>query len=130
MTSVVLQAGLPPVISQLLSMINPVVNALLFLFALAFWLSFIGLLLYAMRYFLGATPGMRGGRALEAIVDWVEGGNAKVILAVFAVVWIIYFILLYLATQAGASLGFTAWDLFRDLFIQPIITMFHYVFTG
>ena len=114
------------VVSQLLGFVNPIVQGILTIFAIAFWIGTIFLAIYAIYYFMGATPGMRG-RALEAMIGWVEA-YLKWIVGVYIILWIVITAMSLLASASGGSFSVSLGTVLNDLVIKPIVNAFHYIY--
>ncbi|WP_446751734.1 hypothetical protein [Vulcanisaeta sp. JCM 16161] len=128
-------SGQPPAwLQQLIgpnTWLGDVINGLVYAYALAFWAFLFLLLVPLIRYFLGATPGMRS-RALEEFIDRVTE-NIKAVLGIFIALVIIVFVIWGMANYAGVSTGYPSQAalllaIIRDLLLQPIFNMAHAIF--
>ena len=115
------------VVSQLLGFVNPIVQAILLVFAVMFWIGTLFLAVYAIYYFLGATPGMRG-RALESMINWAEA-YIKWIIGVYIILWLVISAMSLLASASGGSFSISLGTVLNDLVIKPIVNAFHYIYS-
>ena len=115
------------VVTQVLGFVDPIIQAILFVFALMFWVGTLFIAVYAVYYFLGATPSMRG-RALESMINWAEA-YIKWIIGVYIILWLVISAMSLLATASGGSFSISLGTVLNDLVIKPIVNAFHYIYS-
>ena len=120
--NMLLQAGSGGIVGSAVGFITPIVDAVIAVLGIAFWVSLVFLVYYAIEAYAHPTPFGRSAR-LAAIYDHVKAVVWSIVAIYLAVAFIAFAV-----NKASGSNVISVSQLFYFVFVEPVVKGFSLLF--